>query len=115
MTDRVLFISERCPHSKKIILGIQQYSFLKSLFKIINIDKQPFPNYVKSVPCILINNQVITGNTVFEYFGKLVEGKKAQEQRIEEGTTNSNDTGQCRINEEGELEGWCLNSNSNPN
>jgi len=107
MSDRVLFVSGRCDHSKKILLGIQQHSFLKSLFKVVNIDTQPYPNYVKSVPSILINNQVITGETVFEYFGKLVEGKKSQEERVENNSTNESDQGQCKINEDGELEGWC--------
>jgi len=107
MANRVLFISGRCPHSKKILLGIQQHSFLKELFKIVNVDTQPFPNYIKTVPCILINNQVITGDTVFEYFGKLVEGKKEQEKRVESGETNESDQGQCRINDEGLLEGYC--------
>ena len=83
MSDRVLFVSGRCPHSKQILIGIQQYPFLKPLFKTVNIDTQPYPNYIKSIPSILINNQVITGQTVFEYFGKLVEGKKAQEERQE--------------------------------
>ena len=107
MSDRVLFISGRCEHCKKILVGIQQHSFLKPLFRVVNVDTQPYPNYVKSVPSILINNQVISGQTVFEYFGKLVEGKKAQEQRIQNNQTNSSDQGQCRINEEGELEGYC--------
>ena len=112
MSDRVLFISGRCEHCKKILIGIQQHSFLKPLFRVVNVDTQPYPNYVKSVPSILINNQVISGQTVFEYFGKLVEGKKAQEQRIENNQTNSSDQGQCRINEEGELEGYCVNGAS---
>jgi len=107
MSDRVLFISGRCEHCKKILIGIQQHPFLKPLFRVINVDTQPYPNYVKSVPSILINNQVISGQTVFEYFGKLVEGKKAQEQRIKNNQTNSSDQGQCRINEGGELEGYC--------
>lgn len=109
MSDRVLFISGRCDHCKKILVGIQQHPFLKPLFKVVNVDVQPYPNYVKTVPSILINNQVISGQTVFEYFGKLVEGKKAQEQRIQENQTNESDQGQCRINEEGELEGYCVN------
>ena len=107
MSDRVLFISGRCEHCKKILIGIQQHSFLKPLFRVVNVDTQPYPNYVKSVPSILINSQVISGQTVFEYFGKLVEGKKAQEQRVENNQTNESDQGQCRINEEGELEGYC--------
>ena len=103
MANRVLFVSGRCPHSKKVLLGIQQHSFLKELFKIVNVDTQPFPNYIKTVPCILINNQVITGNTVFEYFGKLVEGKKGQESRESKDELNESDQGQCTINEDGEL------------
>ena len=107
MSDRVLFISGRCPYSKKILVGIQQYPFLKSLFTVVNIDSQPYPNYVKEVPAILIQNQVITGDKVFEYFGKLVEGKKAQEERVETKQETKEDAGQCRINEDGELEGYC--------
>ena len=107
MSERVLFISGRCPHSKKILLGISQHEFLKPLFKIINIDTQPYPNYIKSIPSLLINGQIITGETVFEYLGKLVEGKKEQEERASENTLKESDQGQCSINQEGELEGWC--------
>lgn len=107
MSNRVLFISARCPHSKKILIGIQQYPFLKDLFKIVNIDREPYPNYIKTVPSILINNQVVTGNSVFEYFGKLVEGKKEQEERESTNQLNDSDQGQCRINEDGMLEGYC--------
>ena len=110
MSERVLFISGRCPHSKKILIGIQQYEFMKSLFRIINVDTQPFPNYIQTVPCLLINGQIIKGNTVFEYLGKLVEGKKQQEQRTETKQLQESDQGQCRINDDGELEGWCGSS-----
>jgi hypothetical protein len=110
MSDRVLFISGRCDHCKKILVGIQQHSFLKPLFKIVNVDSQPYPNYVKTVPSILINGQIISGQTVFEYFGKLVEGKKSQEERVSEGQAKESDQGQCRINEDGELEGYCGSS-----
>ena len=107
MSERVLFISGRCPHSKKILVGISQYEFLRPLFKIINIDTQPYPNYIKSIPSLLINSQIITGETVFEYLGKLVEGKKEQEERASGNTLKESDQGQCSINQEGELEGWC--------
>ena len=38
------------------------------------------------------------------------EWKKAQEQRVENNQTNESDQGQCRINEDGELEGYCGSS-----
>ena len=74
MSEKVLFISSRCEHSKKILIGIKQYPFLHGLFKIINIDTTPYPNYVKTVPTLLIDSQLYTGETVFQYLGKLVEG-----------------------------------------
>jgi len=107
MSERVLFISGRCEHSKKILIGISQYEFLKPLFKVINIDTQPYPNYVKTVPSLLINGKVIAGQTVFEYLGKLVEGKKEQEERASENSLKESDQGQCSINQDGELDGWC--------
>jgi len=110
MSERVLFISGRCEHSKKLLLGIAQYEFLKPLFKVVNIDIQSFPDYIKTVPCLLINGQVITGTTVFEYLGKLVEGKK--EQGVPDSPTEGQDQGQCRVNSEGELEGWCASGGS---
>ena len=109
MANRVLFVSGRCPHSKKVLLGIQQHSFLKELFKIVNVDTQPFPNYIKTVPCILINNQVVSGEKVFEYFGKLVEAKEKQEEREKSKSLTEKDEGQCRINDDGLLEGYCGN------
>ena len=109
MSEKVLFISPRCDHCKKVLIGIKQYDFLQSLFNVVNIDTTSYPNYVKTVPCLLINGQLITGNTVFEYLGKLVEGKQQQEQKVEQSETTEKDQGVCRINEEGELEGWCSN------
>ena len=107
MANRVLFISGRCPHSKKVLMGIQEYPFLKQLFQIVNVDTQPFPNYIKTVPAILINNQVVTGDKVFEYFGRLVESKIEQEQREKTETLTEKDQGQCTIGDDGLLEGYC--------
>ncbi len=97
MSDRVLFISGRCPHSKKILLGIHQHTFLKEVFQIVNIDVHPFPNYIKTVPCILVNNQVVTGTSVFEYLGKIVEAKMEQEEREKANQLTEKDQGVCKI------------------
>lgn len=107
MSDKVLFISPRCTHCKKILIGMQNYPFMKGIFQIVNIDTTPYPNYVKTVPCLLSNGQLITGDTVFEYFGKLVESKKSQEEREKTQSLEKSDEGQCRINSDGDLEGWC--------
>jgi hypothetical protein len=86
---------------------VNEHPFLKDLFKIVNVDTQSFPNYIKTVPSILINNQVVTGEKVFTYFGKLVESKVQQEDREKTDALENKDEGQCRINEDGLLEGYC--------
>lgn len=107
MNDRVLFISGRCSHSTDILKGIRQHLFLKDIFKIINVDTHPYPNYVKSVPSILVKNRVVSGQQVFEYLGKIVESKLDQEKRESQGSLGKKDQGVCRINDKGELEGYC--------
>ena len=49
MSNRVLFISGRCPHSKKVLLGIHQHRFLKEIFEIVNIDVRPYPHQERSL------------------------------------------------------------------
>ncbi len=110
MSERVLYISGRCQHSKKVLLGIQQHMFLKSVFQIINIDTNPYPEFVQSGPCLLVQNQVVTGTRVFEYLGKLVEAKMQQEEREKTQTLTKADEGVCKINEDGLLEGYCGDS-----
>lgn len=107
MNDRVLFISGRCEHSTQILKGIQQHPFLKTIFQIVNIDVRPYPNYIKSVPSMLVKNRVLTGKQVFEYLGKIVDSKMEQEKRETQGSLEAKDQGVCRINEDGELEGYC--------
>ena len=65
----------------------------------------------------MINGQVISGSTVFEYLGKIVDSKQKQNQNLNETSNNSQDisnseNGECKINENGELEGWCSSGSS---
>jgi len=109
MSQRTLYISGRCEHSKKILLGIKQHMFLKDIFTIVNIDTMAFPNYIKSVPSLVINDKLIVGENVFNYFGRIVDEKMKKEASKNNDTSNT-DNNQCRLNEDGELEGWCANS-----
>jgi hypothetical protein len=64
------------------------------------------------VPSIDINGQLILGQTVFEYLGKLVEGKNNTPINTNNNSNmsysvNSNSNEQCTVNEDGELEGYC--------
>jgi TolA-binding protein len=82
MANRVIFVSSKCEHCEKLLIGVQQYDILKRTFSIVNIDTDPFPNYIKSVPSLLINNQIVEGEELFEYMGRIVDasGEVEQEQ-----------------------------------
>ena len=93
MANRVIFVSSKCEHCEKLLIGIQQYDILQRSFTVVNIDKEPFPNYIKSVPSLLINSQIIIGEELFEYMGRIVEstmdeGQQHQQQQ-KQGITES--------------------------
>lgn len=112
MSSKVLFISPNCSHCKNILIGFKKHPFLINLFTIVNVNEEKYPPYIKSVPSLLIGTEIIKGDTLFEYFGKLVDEKLKQENRINNNNIQESDQGQCRINENGELEGWCSSGGS---
>ena len=112
--SRILYISARCEYCIRLLKGIQEYSFLKDIFHIVNIDNTSFPNNITTVPSAIINNQLIEGETVFEYLGKIVESKNQQQTNNQQSFNQpqcsaqpQTNQDQCRINENGELEGYC--------
>ena len=73
MADRIIYISRNCPHCKKLLIGLHRYSFLKSQFRIIDVSTQQYPNYIKSVPTLVVNKQMIQNDDVFGYMNNMVE------------------------------------------
>ena len=73
MADRIIYISRNCPHCKKLLIGLHRYSFLKSQFRIIDVSTQQYPNYIKSVPTLVVNKQMIQNDDVFGYINNMVE------------------------------------------
>lgn len=73
MTDRIIYVSRNCPHCKKLLIGLHRYSFLKAQFRIIDVSTQQYPNYIKSVPTLVVNKQMIQNDDVFGYMNNMVE------------------------------------------
>lgn len=65
---RVLFYSEQCEHSKKLLNYLEKNN-IKNIFKLINIDKNEVPSEIDIVPTILDTelNQPMKGKKAFEY------------------------------------------------
>lgn len=65
---KVVFYSEHCDYCKKLLVYLEKYN-IKSLFKLINIDKSQAPKEIDIVPTIIDTelNQPLKGKKAFEY------------------------------------------------
>jgi hypothetical protein len=65
---KVVFYSDQCEYCKKLLLYLEKYN-IKSLFKLINIDKTQPPKEIDIVPTIIDTelNQPLKGKKAFEY------------------------------------------------
>ena len=73
MSNRVMYISRGCPHCKKLLIGIHKYDFLKSMFVFVDIETNKFPDYIKSVPTLVVDQNMIKGGDVFGYMNNMVQ------------------------------------------
>jgi hypothetical protein len=76
-----LYISRRCQHCHELLIFIHKNKDkLKQLFTIIDIDTSPFPSYIKSVPLLNYNNNIILGKDIKEqinmYIAETVQPEK---------------------------------------
>lgn len=84
MSNRVIYISRNCPHSKKLLIGIHKYDFLRSQFQIVDVGTQQYPDYIKSVPTLVIGQNMIKGDDVFGYMNHMVEQVFTQSPQLKE-------------------------------
>tara|TARA_Y100001958_G_C21247641_1_gene579241 strand:+ start:7346 stop:7921 length:576 start_codon:yes stop_codon:yes gene_type:complete len=115
-----IYISSHCSHCKDLLIGIQKYDFLSSQFKIINVDLGQYPDYIQLVPSLVLNGQLITGQSIFKYFSELVDSYHQQNSQTQEiKVEQKNDimgTYEPKKNivngeEIIEYDGWCSNGN----
>ena len=66
MSNRTLYISRNCPHSKKLLIGIHRYEFLRPMFTFVNVDSQSFPDYITSVPTLVVDQNMINQSNYYK-------------------------------------------------
>ena len=75
MNNSTIYISRRCEHSQKLLILIHQHRDLFN-FKIVDIDREPFPKLINSVPSMLIGNKVLPGQELFKFLTYIINQKK---------------------------------------
>ena len=123
MSNRVMYISRGCPHCKKLLIGIHKYDFLKSMFVFVDIETNKFPDYITSVPTLVVDQNMIKGGDVFGYMNNMVQeilqqnpGLDPQQQQQQPGqqqqqvgqpSQNSNNGSNPDHDPVDDLIGWC--------
>ena len=76
----VIYISKRCTHCRKLLMVLQERPQLKGHYKIVSIDDSPFPQTVKSVPCMIVDDQLVGATDLFNYIISS-DGQQGQSQQ----------------------------------
>lgn len=66
MGDRKIFISKRCDHCVRLIVGLSKHDLLRH-FNVTNIDNETCPSFITSVPALFHNGKIISGEPLFNY------------------------------------------------
>ena len=66
MSQSQIFISKRCPYSRKLLMLLQQRPDLKGDILITCIDDEPFPNVIKQVPSMIVGNEIWDCDKIFQ-------------------------------------------------
>ena len=84
MSNRIIYISRNCPHCRKLLIGIHKYEFLRPQFQIIDVGNQQYPDYIQSVPTMVVDQSMIKGDDVFGYMNHMVEQIFQQNPQLKE-------------------------------
>jgi hypothetical protein len=81
----IIYISKRCIHCRKLLMILQERPHLKGHYQIVSIDDSPFPKAVKTVPCMIIDDQLVNSNDLFKYILSTDGQQQGQKQGQQQG------------------------------
>ena len=127
MSQANLYISKRCPYCRKLLEILHGRNDLRGMITITCIDEQPFPKYVKTVPVMVVENELWNTDEIFAFLQQTQQGgQQGQEQPSPQGQQQPSPQGQQQpspqgqpqgmqqqqkdqMKDDGELEGYCEN------
>lgn len=118
-----IYISRRSQPCQQLLMLIHQNKDIFD-FNIIDIDTNPYPNIIKSIPVLIIDDQLINGSKLFQIIQNNIEmyNKKQNvnpqnshyqnNDQHPQDIRNSNENNNNSNNENNlDISGFCLNGN----
>ena len=115
MSQANLYISKRCPYCRKLLEILYGRQDLRGMISITCIDEQPFPKYVKSVPVMVVENELWSADEIFAFLQQDEGGNNQQQQQHQPQHQQQQQQQQQpqqtkeQMKAEGELDGYCEN------
>ena len=68
-----IYISKRCGYCIELLKILSNRPDIRGNFSIISIDDNPFPNFVKAVPCMVSGDELYSAKDIFGMLEDSVE------------------------------------------
>ena len=115
MTAKIIYISRRCSNCQELLILIHKNAELRNLFKFVDIDTNPYPQFLKVVPTMQIEDSIILGEELFKYINIILDKlNKRVTPPLENSTKpipSELESNKTEPEESRELDGFCLDGN----
>ena len=88
--SETIYISRRCEHCHELLVKLHKNREILR-FPVVDIDTNPYPNIIQSVPCMVVDGQVLPGVELFKFIDYLL---KQNSNEPENEFVNRNDSSQ---------------------
>jgi len=88
--SETIYISRRCEHCHELLVKLHKNREILR-FPVVDIDTNPYPNIIQSVPCMVVDGQVLPGVELFKFIDYLL---KQNSNEPENQFVNRNDSSQ---------------------
>ena len=89
----IIYLSKRCSHCINLINILKERNDLNGNYTLVVIDEEPFPEYVKAVPCMVLGQEMFNAG---ELFAMLEESSNSNSQSSQSSQSGSKE---CSINQ----------------
>lgn len=77
-----IYISRRSSPCQELLIKLHKNKHIFS-FPVVDIDTSAYPNIIKSVPCMIVENQILPGGELFKYIDYLINEYEKQNKKNE--------------------------------
>lgn len=99
----IIYLSKRCEHCLTLIDILRGRDDLNGNYKLLMIDDEPFPNFIKAVPSMVSGGELFNAKDIFMMLQQSDTGNPSKN----DGQPQQKDNGQCSSEMECSVDGYC--------